>query len=115
LVVALADGREISTPLAWYPALLAATEADRDNLSITPFGLHWPALDEDLSLNGMMAGRPAFARKSTRPKEYAGSDFTADATQKWSFARGNIVVDDDVPTDVLDQLHDELASPRDRS
>ncbi len=59
LVVSLADGREISTPLSWYPKLLRASQEERGQIEITPLGLHWPKLDEDLSLDGMLAGRAA--------------------------------------------------------
>ena len=61
LIVRFADGRRLATPLAWYPRLLAATEEQRNEVEISPLGLHWPSLDEDLSIAGMMAGRPARA------------------------------------------------------
>jgi hypothetical protein len=57
LVVALADGRRIATPLDWYPRLKAAAQAERMNHEIMPLGLHWPALDEDLGIAGMLRGR----------------------------------------------------------
>ena len=56
LHVKLTDGREIATPLWWYPALLAATHAQRNNLELMFSGIHWPDLDEDLSIAGMLAG-----------------------------------------------------------
>jgi hypothetical protein len=56
LVVTLADGRTISTPLDWYPRLKAASAAARENCEIMPMGIHWPDLDEDLSVAGMPAG-----------------------------------------------------------
>ena len=59
LIVTLADGRRISTPLHWYPRLSRATEAERASYEITPLGIHWPAIDEDLSIIGMLKGRPA--------------------------------------------------------
>jgi hypothetical protein len=61
LVATLADGRRIETPLDWYPRLLAATSAMRDNWRLigTGSGIHWPDLDEDLSIDGMLAGRSA--------------------------------------------------------
>ena len=61
LVVRFADGRRLATPLIWYPRLLAASSAERADVEISPLGLHWPALDEDLSIAGMMAGRSARA------------------------------------------------------
>ena len=57
LVVTLADGRKIATPLAWYPRLLEASPADRADYEIMPMGIHWPRLDEDLSVAGMLKGR----------------------------------------------------------
>ena len=61
LVVGLADGRRIATPLTWYPTLAAASEADRAKLELMPMGIHWPTLDEDLSVIGMLKGSPATA------------------------------------------------------
>ena len=59
LVVTLADGRRIATPLAWYPRLKNATAAAREHLELMPLGLHWPELDEDLGIAGMLQGRRA--------------------------------------------------------
>jgi hypothetical protein len=59
LVVTLRDGRRIATPLSWYPRLLSASVAQRSNYEIMPMGIHWPDLDEDLSVTGMLKGRPA--------------------------------------------------------
>ena len=59
LVVTLADGRKIATPLAWYLRLLDASAATRDNFDLMPMGIHWPELNEDLGIAGMLRGRPA--------------------------------------------------------
>jgi hypothetical protein len=59
LVVTLADGRRIATPLDWYPRLKGATAGQRANLEIMPMGIHWPDLDEDLGIAGMLKGRRA--------------------------------------------------------
>jgi hypothetical protein len=61
LVVDLADGRSISVPLAWYPRLLHATPHQRDNWQIAGagFGIHWPDVDEDLSVEGLLRGAPS--------------------------------------------------------
>ena len=56
LHVKLADGREISTPLWWYPSLLRATHLQRNNMELMYTGIHWPDLDEDLSIGGMLKG-----------------------------------------------------------
>lgn len=59
LVVELEDGRIISTPLSWYPLLEKASPAQRANVELLDSGLYWPDLDEDLSIEGMLAGRQA--------------------------------------------------------
>ena len=56
-VVTLADGRRIATPLDWYPRLKGATAKQRGNFEIMPMGIHWPDLDEDLDIAGMLKGR----------------------------------------------------------
>ena len=55
--VALSDGRVLGAPLAWFPRLMKAEPAAREAVEISPFGLHWPALDEDVSVEGLLAGR----------------------------------------------------------
>ena len=61
LFVDLSDGRSLGTPLFWYPRLLNATPAQRAEwqLAGAGIGIHWPDVDEDLSLEGMLAGRAA--------------------------------------------------------
>lgn len=59
LIVTLADGRKIVTPLKWFPRLLRASAADRANYEIMPMGIHWPSVDDDLSIAGMLKGRPS--------------------------------------------------------
>ena len=61
LSVALMDGRTISVPLAWYPRLLNATVAQRNNWKISGggYGIYWPDVDEDLSTEGLLRGAPA--------------------------------------------------------
>jgi hypothetical protein len=59
LVVTLADGRRIATPLAWYPRLRGASAAARGRFELMAMGVHWPELDEDLGIAGMLRGRPA--------------------------------------------------------
>jgi hypothetical protein len=62
LVVTLPDGRRIATPLDWYPRLKSATAAQRANFEIMPMGVHWPDIDEDLSIAGMLKGNRAVSR-----------------------------------------------------
>jgi hypothetical protein len=61
LTVDLADGRTVSTPLAWYPRLLHAAPDQRNKFVISGagYGIHWPDIDEDLSVHGMLAGAAA--------------------------------------------------------
>ena len=61
LTAELADGRTISVPLAWYPRLVHATTEERNNWQLIGGGqgIHWPELDEDLSVEGLLAGRPS--------------------------------------------------------
>jgi len=59
LVVTLGDGRKIATPLDWYPRLKRASAAQRANYEIMPMGIHWPDIDEDLSVAGMLQGQRA--------------------------------------------------------
>jgi hypothetical protein len=56
LHVRLADGREVVTPLWWYPSLHGATPSQRNNVELMLDGVHWPDLDEDVSVRGMLAG-----------------------------------------------------------
>lgn len=55
--VELEDGRVLGVPLAWFPRLLRATSQERAEVELSPCGLHWGALDEDISINGLLAGR----------------------------------------------------------
>ncbi|MCY3764862.1 MAG: DUF2442 domain-containing protein [Gemmatimonadetes bacterium] len=61
LTVNFVDGRSISVPLAWYPRLVHGTRRERANWRIigNGEGLHWPDLDEDLSVEGLLLGRPS--------------------------------------------------------
>lgn len=58
LVVVLADGRRLATPLAWFPRLLHATPEQRDHFEVLGdgAGIHWPDIDEDLSAEGLLRG-----------------------------------------------------------
>ena len=61
LVVELSDGRSVSVPLAWYPRLLHGTAPERGRWELIGRGegIHWPDLDEDISVEGLLAGRPS--------------------------------------------------------
>ena len=55
--VSLSDGRVLSVPLAWFPRLLNASAAQRNAVELSRTGLHWEAIDEDVSVQGLLAGR----------------------------------------------------------
>jgi hypothetical protein len=57
----LSDGRTISVPLAWYPRLMSASVTERDNwrLIASGEGIHWPELDEDISIKTLIVGEPS--------------------------------------------------------
>ena len=61
LTLELTDGRTISAPLVWYPRLLAGDAGERANLELIGDGegVHWPDLEEDLSAESVLAGRPS--------------------------------------------------------
>ena len=61
LSVDLIDGRSISVPLAWYPRLFHATAGERKKWRLIGKGqgIHWNAVDEDISVEGLLAGRPS--------------------------------------------------------
>ncbi len=66
LWVTLKDGRVIGTPLGWYPRLAQATPEQLENFELWAFGIHWPDLDEDLGIEGMLLGvRPVVQNKSS--------------------------------------------------
>jgi len=64
IIVELADGRKITVPLAWFPRLLNASQKQRENWELLGDGegIHWPDLDEDLSVAGFLAGFAARSR-----------------------------------------------------
>jgi Protein of unknown function (DUF2442) len=69
LVVSLKDGRKIVTPLWWYPRLYDAAAEQRRRWEIAGAGrgIHWPDVDEDLSLEGMLRGAKAPGAKQPEP------------------------------------------------
>ena len=75
LVIALLDGRTLAVPLAWYPRLYHGTSAERANWRLIGrgIGIHWPDLDEDISVAHALAGAP--------------SGESASSLEKWQVAR----------------------------
>src|SRR5919106_6601809 len=61
LSVDLEDGRTIAVPIGWYPRLAHGTPAERANVQISGagYGLHWPELDEDVGVEGLLLGKPS--------------------------------------------------------
>ena len=65
--VELSDGRMLGVPLAWFPRLLHGTPEQREQVDISSRGLHWEALDEDISVAALLEGRG----DQTRPRKSA--------------------------------------------
>jgi len=67
LIVDLSDARTMSAPLVWYPRLLHGTAAERGDHQLIGegLGIHWPQLDEDISVEGILAGRRSHERKES--------------------------------------------------
>ena len=67
LTVDLADGRTIAVPLAWYPRLLHGSEAERQHWRLIggQEGIHWPDLDEDISVENLLFGKPSAERQKS--------------------------------------------------
>ncbi len=63
LWVSLSDGRTIAAPLTWFPRLLEASPAQRAQVELSKGGLHWEALNEDISVAGLLAGQPDLTRR----------------------------------------------------
>lgn len=66
LTLNLEDGRILSVPILWYPRLAYGTDEERHNFEISGggFGIHWPKLDEDIGIKGLLLGK-----KSSESKE----------------------------------------------
>jgi hypothetical protein len=67
IVVDLADGRTVSAPLAWYPRLVHGSQSERGNWRLIGAGegIHWPDLDEDISMDNLLAGHPSGESQSS--------------------------------------------------
>lgn len=66
--VELSDGRTIGVPLAWFPRLLKGSAEQRKQVRLSRFGLHWEALDEDISIAGLLEG---FGDRSSGAQTFA--------------------------------------------
>jgi hypothetical protein len=78
LAADLEDGRSIAVPIGWYPRLSHATPVERDNYQISGagYGIHWPDLDEDIGVEGMLVGKQ--------------SAESAESFGRWLAARGRV-------------------------
>lgn len=76
LVVELTDGRVIAAPLLWFPRLSYGTAEERSNFVVARMGIHWPDLDEDISIETLLLGRGL----GERPESF----------QRWLEARGKV-------------------------
>jgi hypothetical protein len=83
LSVELADGRTIAAPLAWYPRLAHATSEERQSWRLIGGGrgIHWQAIDEDISVANLLAGQPS-AESPKLPEEMASQPSEAVPLQK---------------------------------
>jgi hypothetical protein len=63
--VELSDGRTLGVPLAWFPKLLRASPAQRKRVKISTRGLHWEEIDEDILVDGLLAGRGDRTRQNS--------------------------------------------------
>ncbi len=68
LSVDLEDGRTVSVPIGWYPRLASGTDSERSNFEISGagYGVHWPDLDEDIGVEGLLLGK----RSSESPNSF---------------------------------------------
>ncbi len=68
LIVTLSDGRRLAVPIVWFPRLAKASPQERAEYELLGHGegIHWPKIDEDISVTGLLAGRPSveFQRRS---------------------------------------------------
>ncbi len=76
LTVDLVDGRTVSVPLAWYPRLSHGTRSERDNWRLIGQGegVHWPDLDEDISIENLLSGRASGESQSSLKRWLAGRE-----------------------------------------
>jgi hypothetical protein len=69
--VDLSDGRTIGVPVSWFPVLEAATSKERGAFSLSSRGVHWDAIDEDISVQGLLEGRGDMTNRGKRMKATA--------------------------------------------
>lgn len=89
LVVDLTDGRTLTVPVAWYPRLAHGPAAERSEWRLIGrgHGIHWPALDEDISVEGLLAGQPSGESQGSLEKWLASRDLIVDKHMRRTRAR----------------------------
>ena len=70
LIVDLTDGRTISVPVVWFPRLVHGTMEERNNWELIGrgHGIHWEDIDEDISVEGLLAGKPSYESQRSLKK-----------------------------------------------
>jgi hypothetical protein len=83
LTVELSDGRSIAAPTAWYPRLLHGTAEERGRWRLVGQGrgIHWPDLDEDISVENLLAGRPSGESQTSLKRWLASRSFVRTAPE----------------------------------
>jgi hypothetical protein len=66
LSVTLMDGRVLRAPLWWYPRLQKASDSERNHVELMPMGIHWPDIDEDISVASILRGQKAPGARAPR-------------------------------------------------
>ncbi|WP_249154670.1 DUF2442 domain-containing protein [Bradyrhizobium manausense] len=114
LVVTLSDGRRIVTPIDWYPRLAKASVEQRENYEIMPMGIHWPDIDEDLSIAGMLKGnrvRSDAVKELMRLARLVPVSKESYELQRRSFVFGNTALDNALITrELVEQEADKLSN-----
>lgn len=92
LAVDLADGRTLVIPIAWYPRLLHGTPGERANWRLIGGGegIHWPDLDEDISIDGLLAGLPSGETQASLKRWLAQRELTHDKTVRRASGAGQV-------------------------
>ena len=95
LSVELSDGRTIAAPLAWYPRLAHASAEERGSWRLLGGGrgIHWPALDEDISVANLLAGQPSAESQTSFEKWLAGRAKPSRSRRKQSGAEPGAAAD----------------------
>ena len=67
LIADLEDGRSIAVPIGWYPRLAHGTPAERANFQVSGagYGIHWPDLDEDIGVEGLLLGKQSLESRES--------------------------------------------------